>query len=185
VTTNHQKGWIIVPNWDDFQHYKDRVPPWIKLYLELADKAEWRRLTLAERGLLVSIWIAFARTRGVVRASELPSFVAASTREKHLTSLSDAGFIRIRASKPLALEKRRIKEKEKKASTAAPDKLAPAAAKTNKTPYQRAREWVLVNGWQLSDSDLHEMLGAQFGIEAPLRAKLAELANRVQQQQQH
>jgi hypothetical protein len=177
-----EEQWIVVPKWNEFQHYKDRVPVWIKLHLELADKDEWRRLTLAERGLLVSIWIAFARTRGVVRASELPTFVTASTRQKHLTSLSDAGFIRIRASRPLAQRRERIKEKKKKASTAAPSNRAPAAAKNSKTPYQRAREWVLVNGWQLSDSDLHEMLGAQFGIEAPLRAKLAELANRLQEQ---
>ena len=174
--------WIVVPKWHEFQHYKDRTPVWIKVYTELADRDAWRRLTLAERGLLVSIWVAFARTRGVVRVSELPSFVTASTREKHLASLNDAGFIRFRASKPLALEKRRVKDKEKKASTAAPAHRAPAAAKKDKTPYQRAREWVLVNGWQLSDADLHEMLGAQFGIEAPLRAKLAQLASRLQEQ---
>ena len=112
-----EERWIVIPNWERFQHYKDRVPPWIKLHLELSDKDEWRRLTLAERGLLCSIWITYARTRGVVRASELPAFVRASTRQKQLTSLSDAGFIRVVASKPLA--QRRIKEKREETTALA------------------------------------------------------------------
>ena len=40
-------GWIVIPNWDKFQHYKDRDPVWIKLYLELNSRDDWRRLTFA------------------------------------------------------------------------------------------------------------------------------------------
>ena len=53
-------GWIVIPNWDKFQHYKNRGPVWIKLYTELRDRDEWRHLTLAARGLLASIWIEYA-----------------------------------------------------------------------------------------------------------------------------
>jgi hypothetical protein len=107
-------GWIVVPGWDKFQHYHDRNPVWIKLYLELRSDDGWRQLSLAGRGLLVSIWIEFGASRGVLRASDLPSRVAQKNLRRTLDSLRKAGFIQVSASKPLALTRSREKEKEKK-----------------------------------------------------------------------
>jgi len=108
-----KNGWIFVPGWVRFQHYHDRDPTWIKVYRDLTSRDEWLTLTLAERGLLVSIWLAYARANGVLSTSNLRASVGQRIFNRHLEGLSDAGFIRIRASKPLALARARgEKEKE-------------------------------------------------------------------------
>jgi hypothetical protein len=51
--------WTIrVLNWGDFQHYKDRDPPWIKLHQRrLFEKPAWRRLHGSAAKLLVDVWM--------------------------------------------------------------------------------------------------------------------------------
>jgi hypothetical protein len=92
--------WIIVPNWDKFQHYKDREPTWIKLYLELNSRDDWLDLTDAERGLLALLWVEFARSKGQLKFHKLP----AQTRQKHrrrtLQRLNEAGWVRLSDTKP-------------------------------------------------------------------------------------
>jgi len=104
--------WVVVRNWDKFQHYKDREPLWIKLYLELRDSDEWSGLSWAQRGLLVSIWMEFGASRGVLRASSLSQRCRQKTRKDTLDSLVSAGFIQLSASKPLALARSREVEVE-------------------------------------------------------------------------
>lgn len=106
--------WIIVPNWDKFQHYTDREPIWIKVYTELNSDDAWGDLSDSERGLLVTIWIEYARARGTLKVSKVPSKVGQKSRKGQLERLNDAGFIRIVASKPLALTRSREVEVEKK-----------------------------------------------------------------------
>lgn len=95
--------WIVVPNWSRFQHYKDRNPPWIKSYLELLRKDEYVGLSLAERGLLHGIWLAYAATDGRLRTDRVHSEITHTTRSAHLDALSQAGLLRFSASKPLSL----------------------------------------------------------------------------------
>jgi hypothetical protein len=95
--------WIVVPNWEKFQHYNDRTPVWIKVYAELNSSDEWTRLTLAERGLLVTVWLEFGRSRGQCSVGHVQRLCGSSARVRHFEALSDAGFIEISASKPLAL----------------------------------------------------------------------------------
>jgi hypothetical protein len=94
--------WIVIPNWDRFQHYKDRDPPWIKLYTDLAHREEWLDLTMAERGLLVTIWIEYARSGCTLGANRLRRLLHRNYRTNALEPLIDAGFITVVASKPLA-----------------------------------------------------------------------------------
>jgi hypothetical protein len=105
--TEDTSRWIWIPNWDDFQHYRDRRPTWIKNYLELLNKDEYLDLTLPQRGLLHGIWMETAR-RGngrlrsdiasLSRALGLHEGVRIATRD----SLVHAGFIELVASKSLA-----------------------------------------------------------------------------------
>src|SRR5262245_32537435 len=46
-----------VKNWKKFQHFKDRRPPWIKLYRDLLDDPDWYALSPAERDFLVLCWL--------------------------------------------------------------------------------------------------------------------------------
>jgi len=49
---------IIAPKgWADFQHYKDRAPPWIKLHKTLLDNYEYQSLPVASRALAPMLWL--------------------------------------------------------------------------------------------------------------------------------
>jgi hypothetical protein len=50
-----------VKNFDRFQHYKDRSPPWIKLYNELLENYEFGALPDAVKGQLICIWLLASR----------------------------------------------------------------------------------------------------------------------------
>ena len=55
-----------VKNWAQFQHYKDRNPLWIKLYVSLLDDYEFASLSDAQRGHLVLIWLLASKTDGII-----------------------------------------------------------------------------------------------------------------------
>lgn len=46
-----------IKNWPKFQHFKDRRPPWIKLYRDLLDDDEWFSLPPISAKALVTIWL--------------------------------------------------------------------------------------------------------------------------------
>jgi DNA-binding transcriptional ArsR family regulator len=153
--------WIVVRNWEKFQHYTNRNPPWIKLYTSLDADDEWRQLTFAERGLLVSVWIEYARTRGRLSVSMLTKLSGMRTYSAHLKALRDAGFITIRASKPLALEELEKKKKELGANAPKPK---PFEARQNATPKDPAKaiRTMIENGVITDLVDLEaELLGAR------------------------
>lgn len=51
-----------VRNFEKFQHYKDRSPPWIKLYNETLENYEFGSLNDATKGQLIGIWLLASRT---------------------------------------------------------------------------------------------------------------------------
>ena len=50
-----------VKNWENFQHYKDRNPPWIKLATDLFQDYEFSTLSDASKLLAVCIWTLASR----------------------------------------------------------------------------------------------------------------------------
>lgn len=48
---------VRVKNWTKFQHFKDRRPPWVKLYRDLLDDIEWNRLEGEAAKALVLLWL--------------------------------------------------------------------------------------------------------------------------------
>jgi len=48
---------ITPKNWSSFQHYKNRRPPWIKLYRGLIDDMHFQRLPVASRALAPCLWL--------------------------------------------------------------------------------------------------------------------------------
>jgi hypothetical protein len=110
--------WIVVPNWDKFQHYKDRVPPWIKLHLEILDKPELDALTHAQMGVLIRVWALYARCRGTLSVQKVVLSCGDANTQRHLKRLNHAGLIELRASKPLAQRREEKKREEReRAST--------------------------------------------------------------------
>jgi hypothetical protein len=103
--------WIVIPHWhgkngkDGFQHYRDRDPVWVKAYTRLMRDDDYLRLTLAERGLLLGLWLEYASTDGQLLGDSrsLARRLAQKITTKQLERLNHAGFIEFSASKPLAL----------------------------------------------------------------------------------
>lgn len=53
---------IRIRNWEKFQHYKKRNPPWIRLYRDLVDNPEWRQTSDSAARLLVELWLLASET---------------------------------------------------------------------------------------------------------------------------
>jgi len=46
-----------IKNWSKFQHFKDRKPPWVKLYRDILDDIEWHELDATASKVLVMCWL--------------------------------------------------------------------------------------------------------------------------------
>lgn len=119
-----------VKNWSQFQHYGDRDPVWVKLYLSLLDDYGFAKLTDAERGQLVMIWLLAARTKGTIpHDAKWVAQRISCTGKLRLQRFVDVGFLVAvdsdqNSSNPLeesetiaTLEKRRDREEKKREET--------------------------------------------------------------------
>jgi ribosomal protein L12E/L44/L45/RPP1/RPP2 len=127
-----------VKNFERFQHYKDRSPPWIKLYNELLDDYSFGLLPDASKLHLVAIWLLASRSNN--RIPHDPAWIAkriSATERVDLDLLRTCGFIELHgvrktpaARKPDADPEREAesetdREKEKEDSSAEADAGAP------------------------------------------------------------
>ena len=46
-----------IKDWGKFQHFKDRTPPWVKLYRDLLDDPDWHELDGDTAKYLVMLWL--------------------------------------------------------------------------------------------------------------------------------
>jgi hypothetical protein len=105
---------IAPKNWRDFQHYKDRNPPWIRLHRGLLDNFEFQCLPVASRALAPMLWLlASDSVDGEIDATaeRLAFRLRMSVDEVRdaLKPLIDKGFFIVKADaaiKPLARRKR-------------------------------------------------------------------------------
>jgi hypothetical protein len=96
--------WISVVGWDDFQHYKDRNPLWIKVYTRLLGDDAYLDLSEHRALMLHRLWLEYARTGCALRVdtARLSRRLSVKVTRSDLDSLNHAGFIDIVASKALA-----------------------------------------------------------------------------------
>ena len=83
-----------VKNYEKFQHYVDRSPPWIKLYNSLLDDYEFTCLQDASKLHLVLIWLLASRTNN--RLPLDPEYLRQAIKTKtkpDLDELMTSGFI--------------------------------------------------------------------------------------------
>jgi len=99
--------YLRVKNWEGFQHYKDRNPPWIKLHRALLDDYEFCSLNDESKAHLMLIWIQASQSDG--RIPNDPKFLERklSCTGIDLDVFVQAGFLIVEqaASKPLAIGK--------------------------------------------------------------------------------
>jgi hypothetical protein len=85
-------------NWGQFQHYKDRAPPWIKLHKCLLDDYKFACLPVASRALAPCIWLLASEYEGgqiTASVDEIAFRVRLTKPElvEALTPLIDNGFL--------------------------------------------------------------------------------------------
>lgn len=84
-------------NWSQFQHYKDRCPPWIKLHRDLLNNRDFISLSIEGKALAPMLWLLASESQdGSFDASidELVFRLRMSEQDikKGLKSLIDKGF---------------------------------------------------------------------------------------------
>lgn len=91
--------YYLVRNWSNFQHYKDRDPPWIKLHFSILSSEDWVTLDDASRVLAIACMLIASRNQGQV--PNRPDYirrVAYLSKDPNFTPLIKCGFL----SNPLA-----------------------------------------------------------------------------------
>ena len=63
-----------IKNWQKFQHYKHRNPPWIKLHKTLLDDPDWHDLSADLTKVLVNLWLIASECNGELPASRVLAF---------------------------------------------------------------------------------------------------------------
>lgn len=82
-----------VKNWQQFQHYKDRNPPWIKLHRSVLNDRAFMSLSMAERGTLMMLWLLAAENDGVVPDDAEECAWRLRVSEVDLAALTEKGFL--------------------------------------------------------------------------------------------
>ncbi len=59
-----------IKNWSKFQHFKDRRPPWVKLYRDLLDDMEWHQLDPLSSKVLITLWL--LASEDIIHEGKLP-----------------------------------------------------------------------------------------------------------------
>lgn len=117
-------------NWDRFQHYKDRCPPWIKLHRDILNNRDFARLPLASKALAPLLWLLASEAKdGCFEACteelEFRLHLKPKDIEEGLKSLIDKGFFIVASgvladSKQVAIPEREGEtEKEREKETEA------------------------------------------------------------------
>jgi hypothetical protein len=63
-----------IKNWHKFQHFKDRKPPWVKLYRDLLDDIDWHELDPMSAKVLVMLWLIASEEDGNIPEAKRLAF---------------------------------------------------------------------------------------------------------------
>ena len=63
-----------IRNWTKFQHFKDRRPPWVKLYRDILDDLEWHELDPLAAKVLVMLWLIASESDGRIPDTKTLAF---------------------------------------------------------------------------------------------------------------
>lgn len=107
-----------IPTWDNYQHYTDRNPPWIKLHYETLSSETWVMLDDASRVLAIACMLIASRHEGKI--PDNPNYIKRISylnTEPNFKPLIDIGFLEMIANdseckQGLLQRKRQITEKE-------------------------------------------------------------------------
>lgn len=86
--------YLRVRNWEKYQHYKDRNPPWIKLYKTLLDDPEYLRLTDVQKCHLIHLFLyASQQDNRIPYADDVLTKILNVDEPVQVDPLIEAGFL--------------------------------------------------------------------------------------------
>lgn len=86
--------YFVIPNWGEYQHYRDRNPPWIKLHVAILSSETWVALDDASRVLAVACMVLASKNGGKVPAdSAYVRRVAYLNSDPDFKPLINSGFL--------------------------------------------------------------------------------------------
>lgn len=143
-----ERAFLRVKDWREFQHYKGRRPPWIKLHRGLLDNYEFHSLPDASRALAPCIWLlASEYDEGAIPWN--PSAIAFRLRMDEtrflaaLNPLIEAGFLTCddNASGALAeCKQNHLSESEEETETEEERHTAAQALPADEEPHQNGHD---------------------------------------------
>lgn len=90
--------YLRVKNWEKYQHYTDRRPPWIKIYTELldGDDIQYSLLPDASKLLLIHLWLLASRHENLVPFDQRWLSTRLNVRSRvNIEPLVAAGFVAV------------------------------------------------------------------------------------------
>jgi len=119
--------YLKVKNWSEYQHYKDRCPPWIKLHTNILNDRAFSMLSLASRGLLMQLWVLASEHGGQV-PNDLDEIKFRlrdnAIKQKDINLLIDRGFLNGRKQAQAGDSKRLSRGEERQRQSACKRKLS-------------------------------------------------------------
>jgi len=77
-----------IRNWKKFQHFKDRKPPWVKLYRDVLDDLEWFELDPLASKVLVMCWLIASEDDGKLPPAKTLAFRLRMTEKQTIDCLN-------------------------------------------------------------------------------------------------
>ena len=89
---------LYMRGWSEFQHYKDRNPPWIKLHRQLLDNFEYAQLCVQAKAVAPLLWLLASESsegcvHGDIDALAFRLRIDSKTVAKAVSDLKEKGFI--------------------------------------------------------------------------------------------
>lgn len=136
---------LSVKNWAEFQHYKNRRPPWIKLHHDLLDDRKFHCLPVASRALAPCLWLIASEFEDGIfdgSAEELAYRLRQTPKQiqEALTPLIDSGFFIVVQGASAALAERQ--------QVAVPETEERHIKHTETEPRFALPDWVPVETWE-------------------------------------
>lgn len=154
---------LIPKNWDNFQHYKHRSPPWIKLHRNLLDDMQFQRLPVASKALAPMLWLLASESNdGVIhRSAEEIAFRLRMTEKDVVTAIKpliDNGFF-IDDSDMLANSLQdATTETEKRQSKSKRESKTPTSISDDFCISENIKAWAMKNGHTQLDRHLESFI---------------------------
>jgi len=87
-----------VRNWETYQHYSKRRPPWIKVHRKLLDSPQWFALSDEAARVLVELWLIASESEDGSIDADIPTLAfrlrrASDVLARSVKSLSDNDFL--------------------------------------------------------------------------------------------